>query len=129
MLLVYSEGFTRYNLNRGAQQAKAKADEIYDSLTGYLTDADAQTDLLAYCSGEISDRAMTYSFRMKCSDEPVRADLLLLDFQGKQIYYSGRSDVTAVHPEYYRETLFETRQKDHSILSRFYFFLGDASWT
>ena len=128
VLLAYSEGFMRYNLNRGAQQAREKADEIYASLTGYLTDPGAQADLLAYCNGEISDRAMTYSFRMKCSDEPVRADLLLLDFQGKQIYYSGRSDVTAVHPEYYRETLFETRQKDHSILSRFYFFLGDASW-
>lgn len=128
VLLVYSEGFSRYNLNRSVQTAKAKADGIYEKLSGYLSDPDAQADICAFYDGDVSERAMTYSFRMKCSDEPVRADLLLLNARGEEVYYSGRSDVTAVYPEYYREVLFETRPVDCSVLSRFYFFLGDARW-
>ena len=128
VLLAYSEGFTRFSLNESARQAKEQADEVYSYYASYLSNKEAREDILSFIDGEISDRLMTYSFRMHCSDEPVRAELLLLDAEGKQIYYSGRSDVTALHPEYYRETLFETRPRDRSILSRFYYFLGDASW-
>ena len=128
LLTAYSEGFARYSLGTHADQAKKTADSIYDFYASYLTDEEAQTDLVSFLKGEMSDRLMTYSFRMRCSEEPARADLLLLNAQGEQVYYSGRSDVTLVYPEYYRETLFETRPRDRSILSRFYFFLGDASW-
>ena len=128
LLTAYSEGFARYSLGTHADQAKKTADSIYDFYASYLTDEEAQTDLVSFLKGEMSDRLMTYSFRMRCSEEPARADLLLLNAQGEQVYYSGRSDVTLVYPEYYRGLLFSLRPKDRSVLSRFTYFLGEAGW-
>ena len=128
VLLAYSEGFARYNLKTSAETAKAKADEIYACFSGYLSDENAQEDMLSFYDGTISDRLMTSSFRLQCLDAPVRAELLLMDASGRQVYYSGRSDLTVLHPDYYRELLFSLRPEDHSILSRFYSFLGNANW-
>ncbi|MBR5642163.1 MAG: histidine kinase [Firmicutes bacterium] len=128
VLLAYSEGFSRYSLNARAVQARDQADAIYEYYVSYLSDKDAQEDIKKFYGGEISERLMTYAFRMRCEEAPVKADLLLLNNHGEQVYYSGRSDVTALHPEYYRETIFQYRPIDSSVLSRFYYFLGDASW-
>lgn len=128
LLLAYSEGFNRYNLRKWSRQAQQQADSIYDFYADFLTDEAVQADICSFLSGEISDRLMTYSFRMRCNDEPARSDLLVLDADGQQVYYSGPSDVSALHPEYYRWMLSAIRPADRSILSRFYYFLGNATW-
>lgn len=128
VLFTYIIGYNLYNLLNWSVQGEATAQGIYRYFCQYLTDEKAQNAMVSYISGTISDKKMTSCYRISCSNEPVKSELLLLDEAGNFVYYSGQQEDYSIHLAYYQQILHDKCGSDPSCVNKVYFKSGYAKW-